>query len=187
MNRKRIVPAVITVTGLVSLFMCAAMVMRLPVRAPLGWVIGLIVFLLYGVYVIARIPRCQTFSAERFEALWRSDPAKRKGFFYRDHPGCYVILIYRHKPVLPFSFGYENVYAGQSLEVYRRVHNHLNRKGNGDVYADRREGKYIEIEIYPCRKEQLNELEIALIRRYRAESYYNRTAGGGKKRKRFGR
>ena len=73
------------------------------------------------------------------------------------------------------------------MEVYRRVHNHLSRKGNGDVYADAREGKYIEIEIYPCAPAKLNDLERKLIRKYHAESYYNRTSGGGMKRGLFRR
>ena len=171
--------------GTACLFMCGRMINGDPVRMPGLWIGGLIVLLAWAVFRLSRMHLCERYSMKRFENLWIEDRKTKKGLIYRDKPGCYVILIYRFPPVLPGSAGYSNVYVGQSLEVYHRVHNHLNRKGNGDVYADVRDGKHIEIEVYPCRKDKLNEMEIQLIRKYDAEEYYNRTAGGAAKRRRF--
>jgi hypothetical protein len=145
-------------------------------------VIAGIVLLAVIVMALGRWNACERYTQKQFEAGWITDRAKGKGLCYRDRPGCYVILAYRFRPVLPFAMGYDSVYAGQSMTVYHRVHSHLNRKGNGDIYADRREGKWIEIEVYPCTPRQLNDLERKLIRRYHAENSYNRTAGGGMKR-----
>lgn len=134
------------------------------------------------VWVLSRFDLCERYTMKQFEANWIKDRAKQKGFHYHDKPGCYVILIYRFHNLLPFAAGRTGVYVGQSLEVYRRIHSHLNRKGNGDVYADARQGRYIEIEVYPCRPQKLNAMERKLIRKYHAESSYNRTSGGGTKR-----
>lgn len=173
--------------GGLSVFMCVKMAGHGAVRLPGVWIAGLLVFLLYLLLALSRMSRSERYTMKEFERKWIIDRAHQKGFLYHDKPGCYVIRIYRHKPLLPVAAGYMSVYVGQSMEVYRRVHNHLNRKGNGDVYADARDGSYIEIDIYPCSPAKLNKMEISLIRRYHAEDYYNRTAGGGTKRSRFGR
>ena len=39
----------------------------------------------------------------------------------------------------------------------KRVHSHFNGKGNGDVYADIKYGKYVQF--YPCGKNELNKIE----------------------------
>ena len=165
-----------------SVFMCIRMINGLPTAVPWLWLCGLIGLLCVLIIKISQASACERYTMKRFEQQWIVDRRRKKGLIYRDRPGCYVILIYRLPRVLPFTAGYSNVYVGQSLGVYHRVHNHLNRKGNGDVYADVRDGKQIEIEVYPCRKEQLNDLEIRLIKKYDAEDYYNRTAGGGTRR-----
>ncbi|MBQ9328518.1 MAG: GIY-YIG nuclease family protein [Solobacterium sp.] len=172
--------------GLFSAWMCIQMIQKHPVTQPGVFVIGLIVFLSVLVVRMSRLRRSERYTMASFEKKWIIDRSAKKGLRYQDKPGCYVILIYRFPHLLPQTGGYSNVYVGQSLEVYQRIHNHLNRKGNGDVYADVRDGRHVEIEVYPCRKDQLNDLEIKLIRRYRAEEYYNRTAGGGTKRSFFG-
>ncbi len=182
---RMFISLILVSAGLFCTGMCIRMIGHAPVRYPVVWVIGLIVFLVFLVIRLSRMNACERYTMERFERQWIEDRKTRKGLMYRDKPGCYAILIYRFPKILPFTAGYSNVYVGQSLDVYHRVHNHLNRKGNGDVYADVRDGKHIELEIYPCRKEKLNELEIRLIRRYDAEAYYNRTAGGGTHRKRW--
>ena len=167
---------------LISAVHCIQMLEQRPVANPVLWVAGLILSLTYAVWKLSRLDLCERYTLKQFEANWIRDRQKQKGFHYCDKPGCYAILIYRFPHVLPGAAGYTNVYVGQSLEVYKRIHNHLNRKGNGDVYADVRDGKHIEIEVYPCKAARLNSLEKKLIRRYHAESYYNRTAGGGAKR-----
>ena len=163
-------------------FQCAKRIDRQPVETPVLWIAGLILSLAYMVWKLSRFDLCERYTLKQFEANWIKDRSRQKGFHYHDKPGCYAILIYRFPHVLPFAAGYSNVYVGQSLEVYQRIHNHLNRKGNGDVYADVRDGRHIEIEVYPCKPSRLNAMEKKLIRRYHAEAYYNRTAGGGTRR-----
>jgi hypothetical protein len=147
------------------------------------WIGGLILLLLTVLHDLSAVRPAAHYTAAEFERKWITDRNKEAGLAYRDGPGCYVILIYKHRRILPFDFGYESVYAGQSMTVLHRVHGHLNRKGNGDVYADLREGKWVEIDIYRCPPVKLNDLERKLIRRYHAEQYYNRTSGGGMKRR----
>ena len=146
------------------------------------WIIGTILLLLLILNKVSHANFRESYTYKTFENKWIQNRNKEKGLKYRDKTGCYVIFIYRFPKLLPGNIGYKNVYVGQSLEVYKRVHNHLNRKGNGDVYADVRDGKSIYIDIYPCTPKKLNELEKKLIRKYKAEKYYNRTSGGATKR-----
>ena len=161
---------------------CVLFLQGSPVEHPFLCVSGLIFSLLLTALLVSRMDVVESYTLETFEKRWIQNRKKQKGLAYHDRPGCYVILGYRFRRLLPFHFGYRSAYAGQSMHVYRRVHNHLNRKGNGDVYADVRDGLRIEIEIYPCSPAELNRLERKLIRKYHAEDYYNRTAGGGTKR-----
>jgi hypothetical protein len=102
----------------------------------------------------------------------------RDGFKYQDGSGCYVITIYR-KPVKNNSWKtYENVYVGQSTNVYQRVHNHFNGKGNGDVYADIKCGKWVYVSFVRCEEYELNDMEIKLIFIFNATESYNKTRGG---------
>lgn len=117
---------------------------------------------------------------DKFEENWIVDEKKRLGYKYCDIPGCYVILIF-DKPVRGKRFRkWENVYIGQSVNVFQRVHNHFNGKGNGDVYADIKYGKYAYVRIVPVKAKRLNEMEIALIEAFSATDSYNKTKGGAK-------
>lgn len=82
----------------------------------------------------------------------------------------------------PDGKAYENVYVGQSLYVCSRVRNHLTGHGNGDVYADVRNGKPVFVKIVPCPAQQMNALEKKLIKAFNATSSYNNTAGGSRRR-----
>ena len=104
------------------------------------------------------------------------------GYKYEDGAGCYVILIFDH-PVEDGNWtGYENVYIGQSVNVCQRVHNHFNGKGNGDVYADIRNGKYVYVQFKRCEKAEMNNLEKSLIQAFDATDSYNKTRGGATQR-----
>lgn len=103
----------------------------------------------------------------------------------QDQPGCYVIMIYAHPPLWPklrSGRGYENVYVGQSIHMYRRVHEHFTGHGNGDVYADIKYKKAAYVRFIPCNRGGLNKTEIELINAYCATRSYNRTRGGAKLR-----
>ena len=119
-----------------------------------------------------------------FEQRWIISDSKEKsrtGFKYEDGPGCYVITIY-HRPVKHKNWDkYENIYIGQSINVCQRVHNHFNGKGNGDIYADIKYGKYVYVRFIRCEKEEMNDLEKELIATFNATSSYNKTKGGATK------
>jgi hypothetical protein len=119
---------------------------------------------------------------EDFEHHWITSSDERIGLKYQDGPGCYVILIF-DEPVIDGDFqNYQNVYIGQSVKMFQRVHNHFNGKGNGDVYADVRAGKYVYVQCIFCPKEQMNSLEKRLIASFDAQLSYNQTRGGGMSR-----
>ena len=118
-----------------------------------------------------------------FEARWLNADSStngrgRDGFKYQDGPGCYVIVIHR-SPVTGGNYkNYENIYIGQSINVCQRVHNHFNGKGNGDIYADIRNGKWVYVQFIRCPQEELNRREKELIAAFNATTSYNRTKGG---------
>lgn len=119
--------------------------------------------------------------AEQFERYWIINRKYKQGFKYEDQPGCYIILIF-NQPVQDNNYdAYENVYVGQSVHMFQRVHAHLNGKGNGDVYADRKFGKHIYLQFVKCDKSQLNEIEKKYIAAFHATDSYNATRGGSKK------
>ena len=96
----------------------------------------------------------------------------------QDRPGVYTILIFDNaKTVGPDS--YTSAYAGQSMNVYRRLQNHLTGKGNGDVYADFRSGKCVMIRVELCDPDFLNDLEKERISELDPKRRYNITSGGG--------
>lgn len=72
-------------------------------------------------------------------------------------------------------------YVGQSKNVYKRVSNHLNGKGNGDVYADFKYGNHFTIRVIPLAGSgytSLNQLERHYIDYYKAFSKgYNKNRG----------
>ena len=98
--------------------------------------------------------------------------------------GCYLILI-SDKKATPSTIlnSYTEIYAGQSVNIANRVHQHFTGHGNGDVYADVKYGKYVFVKLFPCPKSDMNDLECRLIESFNGLQSYNRTAGGSKKRK----
>ena len=88
----------------------------------------------------------QMISAGNFLGNWKTTKSGNKvtgGYKMLDQPGCYVIVT----SPSPDGKAYENVYVGQSLYVCSRVRNHLTGHGNGDVYADVRNGKPVFVKI----------------------------------------
>jgi hypothetical protein len=124
---------------------------------------------------------------EDFESRWIISSGRGKygtsnGFKYQDGPGCYVITVYSH-PVTDDNWNnYEDIYIGQSVNVCQRVHNHFNGKGNGDVYADIKYGKYVYVHFVMCQESEMNDVEKRLIRAFNATKSYNKTCGGSAKR-----
>ena len=119
--------------------------------------------------------------ANTFLRNWKTTKSGNKvtgGYKTMDQPGCYVIVT----SPLPDGTAFENVYVGQSLHVCSRVRNHLTGHGNGDVYADVRNGKPVFVKIAPCSPQQMNALEKSLIKAFNATSSYNNTAGGSRRR-----
>lgn len=91
----------------------------------------------------------QMIPASTFLSNWKTTRSGNKvtgGYKTLDQPGCYVIIT----APSPDWKSYENVYVGQSLHVCSRVRNHLTGHGNGDVYADVRNGKPVYVKIMPC-------------------------------------
>lgn len=114
-------------------------------------------------------------TANQFNRNWLSS---NSGYQKIHIPGCYIILLSKNQITNDRDF--DDVYVGQSTDVYKRVHNHLMGKGNGDVYADIKYGRYAYIKIIPCAEQNLNEMEKNLIEFYNATDSYNKTSGGGK-------
>lgn len=75
----------------------------------------------------------------------------------------------------------QKYYIGQSYHPSDRVFTHFTGRGNGDVYADYKQGDTFTVRFYeldPCQFRDLNELEYHLIRIYQArELGYNRRDG----------
>ncbi len=121
----------------------------------------------------------KTVQDESLQEFVKANMIIDKWDYYRDHdgPGVYTILIYEDSKVLSAS-DYAMSYAGQSLKVYHRVHQHLTGKGNGDIYADYRNGRHLLIRIERCEEDQLNDLEIERISQLDSKRRYNITSGG---------
>lgn len=118
-----------------------------------------------------------------FERDWRTDD-KESGYKYNDTPGCYVITLYEHRLLSKRRYmKYENIYIGQSQNVCQRVHNHLNGKGKGDVYADIKYGMEAYVRLIPCKEKKMNDLERELIEAFDATESYNETKGGARDRR----
>jgi len=128
-------------------------------------------------------------SSDEFERDWILESAaggQPEGYKYQEFAGCYVILIF-DRPVLTGDYTrYDDIYIGQSVNVTRRVHSHFTGKGNGDVYADLKFGRYAYVQMIPCPREEMNDLERALIDTFHATESYNSTRGGGADRTRRG-
>lgn len=121
-------------------------------------------------------------SAQEFLANWRvGKRGSGLGYAAIDCPGCYVILT---NPVIQVNGDteYEAVYVGQSVRVCSRVRQHFTGHGNGDVYADVRAGKDVQLRIIPCDEQEMNDTECELIDTFNATNSYNRTRGGSRRR-----
>lgn len=162
----------------------------------IGWILFYIVLVaLFAVFLVTfphrrerRVQRTaknqKIISADQFEKDWILDEKKRLGYKYEVFPGCYVIFIF-DKPVRGGNYtSYDDIYIGQSVNVTRRVHGHLTGKGKGDVYADIKYGRYAYVELIPCERDEMNELEKALIEVFHSTESYNDTQGGGQDRTR---
>ncbi len=122
-------------------------------------------------------------SSEEFLNDWIIDRSRQKGYKYKQESGCYVIMTLDHPARKKEDFlNYRDVYVGQSLNVYGRVHNHFSARGNGKVYSDIRNGLYAYVRIVPCKPKKMNDLERELIALYHATDSYNLTSGGAAKR-----
>lgn len=86
-------------------------------------------------------------------------------------PGIYVI----------YNRTKRMYYVGQSDRLISRVNNHLNGRGNGDVYADYKYGDRMIIKLIPIKRSgylSLNKMEKDFIRYFRANTKgYNKTKG----------
>ncbi len=72
-------------------------------------------------------------------------------------------------------------YIGRPKHVLRRVNQHLNAKGNGDVYADYKYGNEFTIIILKCSESELNITEKHLIKKFEGFTKdYNKNKGIGK-------
>ena len=118
-----------------------------------------------------------------FEDNWlHSKKGEKTGYKYQDRAGCYVFFIYNKKHRPANKKRYADVYVGQSVHMYKRVHDHINGKGNGNVFADIREGKWVYIRFFPCSQREMNKKEIYYINMFGATDSYNQTKGGGYER-----
>ena len=85
--------------------------------------------------------------------------------------GCYVI----------YNINKNKYYVGQSKNVIQRVANHLQGRGNGDVYVDLRNGDKFNISVLNIKDtnyKSLNPMEKFLIAKYNAYTNgYNKTIG----------
>ncbi len=121
-------------------------------------------------------------SSDEFLDAWILDEKKKTGLKYDVFPGCYVIFLF-DKPVRGKDYrNYDDIYIGQSVNVTRRVHGHFTGKGKGDVYADMKYGRHAYVELVPCDREDMNDVERALIEVFHSTDSYNDTAGGGQDR-----
>lgn len=158
-----------------------------------GVMAALISFVLFAVFLYTQqaeqtkrrqeIMKSVPITAKDFLANWHVGGRKSKlGYSSINQPGCYVIII---NPITQDNgdVHYEAVYVGQSVHVCTRIRQHLTGHGNGDVYADMREGKNVQIRIVPCEKQDMNRIEKELIAAFHATDSYNKTRGGSRKRR----
>lgn len=92
---------------------------------------------------------------------------------FGDFVGVYVL----------FNEWRNKAYVGQSKKVIQRVKQHLSGRGNGDAYADMKNGDSFKIFLYPLKDSgyyDIDEFEKSLILLFHANTTgYNRTQGNG--------
>ena len=136
---------------------------------------------LNGRYGLGEIVNNRFVFYKDFEQNWISEWKGNKGidgYKLRECSGVYVILVFNHYVRFGNFSRYRDVYVGQSLYMYSRVHDHLNGNGNGDVYADVKYNKKVYVKLIPCNKKDMNRIEKKLIERYNDTDSYNTTKGG---------
>ena len=117
--------------------------------------------------------------ANRF--LKSKNPIYKNGEFSKS--GCYVILIFSY-PIQDDNYRkYDDIYIGQSLNLSKRMKQHLTGNGNKNIYKDFQKGKYIYFTFQRCQPSYMNRMEKNLIRAFRSTNSYNVQKGGGKHRK----
>ncbi len=122
-------------------------------------------------YVEGLISNSKIYKAQEFLYMYESIKISNNKISELDSPGIYII----HNTTK------DKYYVGQSVNVIKRVNNHLKGKGNGDVYADFKYGSNLTIQIIKCREEDLNALEKQCIQKYNACGLgYNKNKGVGK-------
>ena len=100
----------------------------------------------------------------------------KKAHNLKKKPGCYIFLRRELN-------GRETaIYVGQSVDVYRRVREHLTGHGKLDLFLEYKSKKDLYIIPIYCRQKKMNTLEKRLIRAFRTRRYYNIQRGGAKKR-----
>lgn len=100
---------------------------------------------------------------------YRNGQLKTRTDKYFNTPGIYVI---QNKSLNMY-------YVGQGKRVHERVNDHINGRGNGDIYADMKYGSRLSISIYPKKKGvTLNTMERDYITAYGSKyKLYNKTRG----------
>lgn len=117
--------------------------------------------------------------ANRF--LKSKNPIYKNGEFSKS--GCYVILIFSF-PVCDENYKkFDDIYIGQSLNLSKRMKQHLTGSGNKNVFRDYQKGKFIYFTFQRCQPSYMNRMEKNLIRAFRSTDSYNIQKGGGKHRK----
>ena len=117
--------------------------------------------------------------ANRF--LKSKNPIYKNGEFSKS--GCYVILIFSF-PVCDENYkSLMILLLGESLNLSKRMKQHLTGSGNKNVFRDYQKGKFIYFTFQRCQPSYMNRMEKNLIRAFRSTDSYNIQKGGGKHRK----
>ena len=99
-----------------------------------------------------------------------------------DCSGIYVLLFYAEDPSRTGKGEkYDDIYVGQSLNVYTRVKEHLECRSHlKKVQTLLNEGCYVYARVYECEESELNFYEKYCIMYWEATQSLNTTRGGGK-------
>lgn len=121
--------------------------------------------------VLNKLNNREEFTPDEFIKMYKNLINNKITINSIDQSGCYVFL---NKT--------KNLnYVGQSKNVLKRINQHLNAKGNGDVYADLKYGDEFNIFIVKCPENELNVTEKILIEEFNAYTKgYNKNAGIGR-------
>ena len=131
------------------------------------------IYWLYSSYVKQKVLSAQYMTKAEFMNHY-------KALKLKDTSGCYVILIFNDPPV-DFS-EYDDVYIGQSIHIYQRLHQHFSGHGNHKVYQAQKQGRHIYVTFVTCIPRKMNVTERRLIRIFKATQSFNVQKGGAKRR-----